>query len=167
LEKLAGKLLSDTPRQLLTPEHRFCKTSGIWRKANGTLTCRFAYRFVKPGTKGAVEKRVTIGEHTTRIPARPYTMGAIRDGWLIFSQGLKRPPRPAVIDQLCVSQLADGRCLLRFVKKGRRAESYDLISVTGPAILDVALEWAEPVVAILPFEPSEDQMLALQGDASA
>ena len=33
---------------------------------------RSRYRFVKPGTKGAVEKRVTIGEHVTRIPARPY-----------------------------------------------------------------------------------------------
>lgn len=33
---------------------------------------RSRYRFVKAGTKGAVEKRVTIGEHITRIPARPY-----------------------------------------------------------------------------------------------
>lgn len=33
---------------------------------------RNRYRFVRPGTKGAVEKRVTIGEHVTRIPARPY-----------------------------------------------------------------------------------------------
>lgn len=33
---------------------------------------RSRYRFVKAGTKGAIEKRVTIGEHTTRIPARPY-----------------------------------------------------------------------------------------------
>jgi len=33
---------------------------------------RTKYRFVKPGTKGAVERNITIKEHTVRIPARPY-----------------------------------------------------------------------------------------------
>lgn len=33
---------------------------------------RKRYRFVRPGTKGSQERKVTIGEHTVRIPARPY-----------------------------------------------------------------------------------------------
>lgn len=33
---------------------------------------RGRYRFVRPGTKGATERKITIGEHSMRIPARPY-----------------------------------------------------------------------------------------------
>jgi phage virion morphogenesis protein len=33
---------------------------------------RKRYRFVRTGTKGAVERNITIGEHSVRIPARPY-----------------------------------------------------------------------------------------------
>ena len=44
LEKLAAQLMSPVMTALVTSEHRLCKTSGIWRKANGTLTCRFAFR---------------------------------------------------------------------------------------------------------------------------
>ena len=33
---------------------------------------RKRYRFVRPGTKGAEERKVTIGEHSVTIPARPY-----------------------------------------------------------------------------------------------
>lgn len=43
-EKLAAQLMSPVMTALVTSDHRLCKTSGIWRKANGTLTCRFAYR---------------------------------------------------------------------------------------------------------------------------
>ncbi|WP_411037638.1 phage virion morphogenesis protein [Shinella sp. BYT-45] len=52
---------------------------------------RNRHRFVKPGTKGARERNITIGEHTVRIPARPYlgfseqdraTLVAIGQEWL-------------------------------------------------------------------------------------
>ncbi|SEH22534.1 phage virion morphogenesis protein [Rhizobium sp. NFR12] len=33
---------------------------------------RKRYRFVQRGTKGATEKNITIGEHTVKMPARPY-----------------------------------------------------------------------------------------------
>jgi phage virion morphogenesis protein len=33
---------------------------------------RNRHRFVRPGTKGAVQRNITIGEHTVKIPARPY-----------------------------------------------------------------------------------------------
>ncbi|MFD1330255.1 phage virion morphogenesis protein [Mycoplana ramosa] len=52
---------------------------------------RNRYRFVRPGTKGAEERRITIGEHSVRIPARPYlgfsaedvaALTAIGEAWL-------------------------------------------------------------------------------------
>lgn len=33
---------------------------------------RNRYRFAKRGTKGSVERNITIGEHSVKIPARPY-----------------------------------------------------------------------------------------------
>lgn len=33
---------------------------------------RGRHRFVRPGTKGAMERNVTVGEHSVRIPPRPY-----------------------------------------------------------------------------------------------
>lgn len=33
---------------------------------------RKRFRFVKPGTKGAIDRNITIGEHSIKIPARPY-----------------------------------------------------------------------------------------------
>ncbi|WP_440410627.1 phage virion morphogenesis protein [Neorhizobium petrolearium] len=33
---------------------------------------RKRYRFVRPGTKGAEQRNITIGEHRIKIPARPY-----------------------------------------------------------------------------------------------
>jgi hypothetical protein len=50
IEKLARKLMDDHMASLISPDHHICKTSGVWRKANGTLTCRFAYRRTKGGS---------------------------------------------------------------------------------------------------------------------
>lgn len=53
---------------------------------------RTRYRFVRPGTKGAQERKVTIGEHSVTIPARPYlgfseedraNLLAIGEEWLV------------------------------------------------------------------------------------
>jgi len=95
----------------------------------------------------------TYGSNAVARVARGYSMGAIQDGWLIFYDELNRAPRAEVIGKLCVAKLEDGRTLLRFIHKGRRADCYDLLAVSGPAILDVRLEWVEPVTMIVPYEP--------------
>lgn len=52
---------------------------------------RNRFRFVRPGTKGAQQRNITIGEHTIPVPARPYlgfseqdrsTLIAIGQEWL-------------------------------------------------------------------------------------
>lgn len=95
----------------------------------------------------------TYGPNAVARVARGYSMGAIQDGWLVFYEELNRAPRTEVIGKLCVAKLEDGRTLLRFVHSGRAANCYDLLAVSGPAILDVKLEWVEPVTMIVPYEP--------------
>jgi phage virion morphogenesis protein len=58
---------------------------------------RKSYRFVRPGTKGAEERKITIGEHSVRIPARPYLGFSEQDRGTLVSIGqewLQREVRP-------------------------------------------------------------------------
>lgn len=58
---------------------------------------RKRYRFVQPGTKGAQDRNITIGEHSVRIPARPYLGFSSQDRETLIEIGhdwLKREVRP-------------------------------------------------------------------------
>lgn len=96
---------------------------------------------------------------------RGYTMGAIRDGWLVFYEEEFLPPHAGLVDKLCVVLTSDGRDLVRFIKKGRKPGRYDLLSVTGEPILDAKLEWAAEVTWIKPYIPSDEEAAVLWGDA--
>lgn len=50
LEKLAYKIMDDQMTNMISADHKFCKTSGVWRNANGKLTFRFAFRTSKGGS---------------------------------------------------------------------------------------------------------------------
>lgn len=91
--------------------------------------------------------------------ARGHTMGAIKDGWVIIHDDQRRPMRPELIDELCVVMLRDGRCLVRVVKASHQPGHFDLLSVTGPDILDAELVWAEPVTLIIPYKPTAEDYL--------
>lgn len=88
-------------------------------------------------------------------------MGALKDGWLLLYEGLDRPPAENAIDELCIVQTADHRCLARILKRGRRPNCWDLLTVTGEQELDVAVAWAEPVTLILPFKPTDEMALRM------
>lgn len=96
---------------------------------------------------------------------RGYSMGAIRDGWLVFYEQDFAPPHDGLIDKLCVVMTSDDRDLIRFVKKGRKPGRYDLLTVTGEPILDAELKWAAEVTLIKPHVPTDEQAAALWGEA--
>ena len=100
-------------------------------------------------------------EHTAARMLRGHRMGALRDGWLLLYENLGRAPVDAIADELCIVQTADHRCLARVLKKGRRPNCWDLLTVTGEQELDVPLAWAEPVTMILPFRPTDELALRL------
>ncbi|CDZ43209.1 Hypothetical protein NGAL_HAMBI1146_59820 [Neorhizobium galegae bv. officinalis] len=89
-------------------------------------------------------------EKVCGLVVRGYTMGAIRDGWVVVISDKFQKPAEELDDQLCVVKTMAGRILLRFVKVGRRAGRWDLLSVTGEPRLDEELAWAEPVLCIIP-----------------
>jgi len=95
---------------------------------------------------------------------RGYNMGAIRDGWIVYAEPPARPPHDGLVDELCLAKEIAGKVYLRFLKRGRTPGRWDLLSVTGPAMLDVELEWATLVDWIKPHTLSKQQIASLEND---
>ncbi len=102
-----------------------------------------------------------LTSHTAARMLRGHRMGALKDGWLLLYEALDRPADDRAIDELCIVQTADHRILARVVKRGRRPNCWDLLTVTGEQELDVPVTWAEPVTLILPYKPSADEALRM------
>jgi phage repressor protein C with HTH and peptisase S24 domain len=77
---------------------------------------------------------------------------AIQEGWVLFYDRSPEPAPSAVVGRLCVVKLEDGRVLVKQVRRGPERGRFNLVSLNGPMIEDVALEWAAPVKAMLPRE---------------
>ena len=102
-------------------------------------------------------------QHTVARMLRGHRMGALKDGWLLLYEDLKRSPHDGLVDELCIVMTADQRCLVRILRPGRKSGCWDLLTVTGEQELDVVLEWAEPVTLILPHKPSPELAAAVAG----
>lgn len=74
----------------------------------------------------------------------------VDDGWLIFySRGSDQPPAD-LVGRTVVAHLADGRTLVKKLRRGASPGRFDLLSTNAAPIEDVELEWASPVRAMLP-----------------
>lgn len=67
------------------------------------------------------------------------------DGDLIAYSGETMTPEMA-LGQTCIVQLADGRMLIKTIRRGSRSGLFTLTSSNAPDIEDVAIEWARKFV---------------------
>lgn len=87
---------------------------------------------------------------TVAVEIRGDSMAPIEDGWLAF---YTRDPDYGPSDflgHLCVVKLADGRMLLKSVRRGYAPNRFNLLSTNAAMIEDAEIEWAAPVRAVLP-----------------
>jgi len=94
-------------------------------------------------------------EVEANVPVPPGTVGAIvhgdsmypifEDGDLVAYGGEPLAPEQAV-GEMCIVQLADGRLLIKKVRRGSQPGLYTLTSSNAPDIEDVPLEWAREFV---------------------
>lgn len=56
----------------------------------------------------------------------------------------------SLIGRTCYVKLADGRCYLKQLTAGSRANRYTLVSLNGPSIPDVVIEQAYPIAWVKP-----------------
>lgn len=81
---------------------------------------------------------------TIAMEIRGTSLGELFDRWFVYFDEIRSPVTPDLIGKPCVVGLADGRVL---VKKLKRAKNglFDLISNTEDPIPNVAVEWAAKV----------------------
>lgn len=72
------------------------------------------------------------------------------DGSLIYFESQRTPPTPDMLGVPCIVETEDGRVLLKRLLRGSRLGVYDLESLNGPTLEDVALVWAAEITAIIP-----------------
>lgn len=101
-------------------------------------------------------------ELTAARMLRGHRFAPLKDGWLLVYEDAKQPPHAGLIDELCIVMTVDGDIRARILRRGRREGTWDLLAGNADQELDVALTWAAKVDAIIPFDPTPEQMEALQ-----
>lgn len=83
-------------------------------------------------------------EKTIALEIRGDSLGALFDRWLVFYDEVRSPVTSDLIGKTCVVGLADGRILVKKLKRARD-DLYDLFSNTEEPIKGVVVEWAAEV----------------------
>jgi hypothetical protein len=71
------------------------------------------------------------------------------DGWTYFIAP-PAPPGPDVIGRYCVVGLPGGQSVLRFVRRGYKPGTVNLVSLVGASLENASPEWVSPVLLIRP-----------------
>jgi transcriptional regulator with XRE-family HTH domain len=89
-------------------------------------------------------------DRTVAVQVRGHSLGELFDNWLVFYDDVRDPPGDDLIGHMCVCGLADGRVLIKALKRSQIAGLWTLHSNLEPPIYDVALDWAARVNAMRP-----------------
>jgi hypothetical protein len=88
--------------------------------------------------------------HTVAVQIRGHSLGALFDNWLVFYDDVRDPPGDDLVGRMCVCGLADGRVLIKALKRSQSAGLWNLLSNLEPPIYDVVLNWAAVVREMRP-----------------
>ena len=97
-----------------------------------------------------VEAPIDARPSTVALQIRGHSLGPLFDNWLIFYDDFRIPPDESQVGKMCVCGLADGRVLIKALKKSPATELWNLISNTEPPIYDIGLDWAAPAREMRP-----------------
>ena len=87
---------------------------------------------------------------TVAVQVRGHSLGPLFDNWLVFYDDLRNPPDDSLIGRMCVCSLADGRVLIKALRKSPATGLWNLLSNIEPPIYDVGIDWAAPVREMRP-----------------
>lgn len=89
-------------------------------------------------------------DKTVAVEIRGTSLGELFDEWLVFYDDVRDPPGGKQINKLCVCWLADGRVLIKKLKRSHIDGYFTLHSNTEPPIYDVAVLAAAVVINMAP-----------------
>lgn len=74
----------------------------------------------------------------------------LRENWLVYYSDSETPPTDAIVGELCVVKLADGRILIRDLLRGSQPGTWTLTALNSPHLVDQDVVWAQTVLDIRP-----------------
>lgn len=86
---------------------------------------------------------------TRSLEIRGDSLGELFDRWLVYYNDVRSPITTDLYGKLCVVGLADGRVMVKKVRRTREG-LYDLISNNDDPIKNVVVEWAAQVTDMRP-----------------
>lgn len=106
---------------------------------------------LQEGELDRVEPPQGSSESTVAFEIRGESLGELFDRWLVFFDDVRRPVTPDLIGRICVVGLADGRTLVKKIKRGKNG-LFTLVSdpMREPPIENVPVEWAARVKTMVP-----------------
>ena len=102
----------------------------------------------KPALRVAAPDAASLS--TVAVQIRGHSLGALFDNWLVFYDDMRDPPGDDMVGRMCVCGLADGRVLVKALKRSQIHGLWTLLSNTEPPIYDVPLDWAALVREMRP-----------------
>ncbi len=90
------------------------------------------------------------GPRTVAVEVRGDSLGPMFERCLIFYDDVRDPPTEDMVGYMCVCGLADGRVLVKQLKRSKIDGLWTLYANVGEPIYDVALDWAAIVKDVRP-----------------
>lgn len=117
----------------------------------GQVGAGSAAYYVPSGELGETDPPDSSSPDTVAVIIRGESLGPVFNGSLLFYDDVRRPVTQDLEGRLCVVGLADGRILVKKLRKAPGRRRYHLLSNTSEDVItDVEVEWAARVKTIRP-----------------
>jgi hypothetical protein len=138
-------LKGEGPEELPAPDE--APTVPVWGQvgAGGTIL-----RFHEaPGEIDRIPAPEGSNEKTGAVEIVGDSLGTLFDRWYAVYDEIRHPPTNDLIGKLCIVEAADGRVMIKKLKRGR-GKRFTLESNYDPPIYDVEIRWAARVKTLIP-----------------
>lgn len=86
---------------------------------------------------------------TRAVEIRGDSLGKFLDRWLAIYDDMRRPVTPDLVNRLCIVGLADGRILIKTIRRSGPRGPFHLVSEREDPIFDARIEWAAAVKGLV------------------
>lgn len=114
----------------------------------GAAMLLFEYGQHDPGERVTAPEGAT--DKTVAAEIRGASLGELFDRWLVYYDEIRDPPTYDLVNKLCVLGLADGRVVVKKLRRGSAPGLWTLLSNNDKPIEDVGVLWAAKVKQMSP-----------------
>ncbi len=87
-------------------------------------------------------------DKTVAVEIRGDSLGPMFNGWLAFYDDRHDPPTEELLGKMCIVGTADGRILIKMLRRAKMRRRFDLVAQFGSLEENVEVTWAAPVIGL-------------------